>query len=106
MRNGMPLSYAISQNRAKMGAPLQVYNLNHVIYVVKCKVSKGAKIRNRYNPVPHLTQDTDRKVTNSQLDTTNESQEVSPFPAGDHRAHINRGAQRNSKNKRENIKDP
>ena len=23
-------------------------------------------------------------VTNSQLDTTNESQEVSPFPAGDH----------------------
>ena len=42
------------------------------------KVSKGAKIRNRYNPVPHLTQDTNGKVTNSQLDTTNESQEVSP----------------------------
>ena len=32
------------------------------------------------------------KVTNSQLDTTNESQEVSPFPAGDHKAHINRRA--------------
>ena len=33
------------------------------------KVSKGAKIRNRYNQVPHLTQDTNhanRKVTNSQ----------------------------------------
>ena len=44
------------------------------------KVSKGAKIRNRYNQVPHLTQDTNGKVTNSQLDTTNESQEVSPFP--------------------------
>ena len=29
------------------------------------KVSKGAKIRNRYNQVPHLTQDTNRKVTNS-----------------------------------------
>ena len=54
------------------------------------KVSKGAKIRNRYNLVPHLTQDTNGKVTNSQLDTTNESQEVSPFPAGDHKAHINR----------------
>ena len=40
------------------------------------KVSKGAKIRNRYNQVPHLTQDTNGKVTNSQLDTTNESQEV------------------------------
>ena len=44
------------------------------------KVSKGAKIRNRYNQVPHLTQDTNGKVTNSQLDTTNKSQEVSSFP--------------------------
>ena len=41
------------------------------------KVSKGTKIRNRYNHVPHLTQDTNGKVTNSQLYTTNESQEVS-----------------------------
>ena len=63
--------------------------------------SKVAKIRNRYNQVPHLTQDTNGKVTNSQLDTTNESQEVSPFPAGDHKAHINRGAQRHSKHKTE-----
>ena len=61
------------------------------------RVSKGAKIRNRYNQVPHLTQDTNRKVTNSQLDTTNESQEVSPFPAGDHKAHINRRTQMHSK---------
>ena len=38
------------------------------------KVSKGAKIRNRYNQVTHLTQDTNGKVTNSQLDTTNENQ--------------------------------
>ena len=69
------------------------------------KVSKGAKIRNRYNQVPHLTQDTNGKVTNLQLDTTNESQEVSPFPAGDHKAHINRRAQRHSKHKTEkNIK--
>ena len=29
------------------------------------KVSKGAKIRNRYNQVPHMTQDTNGKVTNS-----------------------------------------
>ena len=40
------------------------------------KVSKGAKFRNRYNRVPHLTQDTNGKVTNSQLDTTNQ-----PFPS-------------------------
>ena len=40
------------------------------------KVRKGAKIRNRYNQAPHLTQDTNGKVTTSQLDITNESQEV------------------------------
>ena len=65
------------------------------------KVSKGAKISNRYNQVPHLTQNTKGNVTNSQLDTTNESQEVSPFPAGIHKAHINRRAQRHSKHKTE-----
>ena len=65
------------------------------------KVSKGAKIRNQYNQVPHLTQDTNGKVTYSQLDTTNESQEVSPFPAGDHKAHINRRIQMHSKHKTE-----
>ena len=71
------------------------------------EVSKGAKIRNRYNQVPHLTQDTNGKVTNSQLATTNESLEVSLFPAGDHKAHINRRAQRYSKHKTEqNTKDP
>ena len=63
------------------------------------KVSKGAKIRNRYNQVPYLTQDTNMKVTNSQLDTTNASQKVSPFPAGDYRGHTNRRAQRHSKHK-------
>ena len=41
------------------------------------KVSKDANIRNQYNQVPHPTQDTNGKVTNSQLDTTNESQEIS-----------------------------
>ena len=71
------------------------------------KVNKGAKIRTRYNQVPHLTADTYGKVTNSQLSTTNESQEASPFPAGDHKAHINRRAQRHNKHKTEkNINDP
>ena len=37
------------------------------------RVGKGAKIRNRYNQVPHLTQDTNWKVTNLQLDTTIEA---------------------------------
>ena len=63
------------------------------------KVRKRAKIRNRYDQAPHLTQDTNRKVTNSQLDITNESQEVSPLPAGDHKASINRTAQKHNKQK-------
>ena len=62
-------------------------------------VSKVAKIRNRYNQVPHLTQDTNGKVTNSQLDTTNESQEANPFPLGDHKAQIHRPAKRHNKHK-------
>ena len=58
--------------------------------------------KNQYNQVPHLTQDTNGKVTNSQLDTLNESEEVSPFIAGDHKAHINRRGRRHSKHKTKN----
>ena len=81
--------------------------MTHAMPIHMVKVSKGVKIRDRYNQVPHLSQDTNGKVTKSQLDTTNESQEVSPFPAGDHKAHINRRTERHSKHKTEkNIKDP
>ena len=59
---------------------------------VVMKVRKRAKIRNRHNQAPHLTQDTNGKVTTSQLDIKNENQEVSPFPAGDHNASTNRRA--------------
>ena len=72
--------------------PLIRINIKGLKRVLAIEVSKGAKIRNRYIQVPHLTQDTNGKVTNSQLDTTNESQEVSPFPAGDQMTHINRRA--------------
>ena len=70
-----------------------------VFNITIVKVSKDAKIRNPYNHVPHLTHDT--KVTNSQLDTINESKDVSPFPAGDHKAHLNRHSQKHSKHKTE-----
>ena len=70
------------------------------------KVSKGAKIRNRYNQVPYLTPDTNLKVTNSKLDTTRESQEVSPFPAGDHKAQIDSRAQAHKRKTEKNINDP
>ena len=74
----------------------------------KCnKVSKVAKIRNRYNQVPHLTQDTNGKVTNSQKTPQTRAKRSALFPAGDHEAHINRRAQ-NIANTRQNknIKDP
>ena len=76
-------------------------NISIINFCHTVKVSKGAKIGNQYNQVPQLTQDTEGKVTNSQLDTTNESQVVSPFPAGDHKAQINRRAQRHNKYKTE-----
>ena len=53
------------------------------------KVRKRARIRNRYNQAPHLTQDTNGKSATSQLDISSESREVSPFPAGDHKASTN-----------------
>ena len=37
-----------------------------ITFNLEIKVSNGAKIRNRDNQVPHLTQDTNGKVTNSQ----------------------------------------
>ena len=84
----------LSSPRFKMGTSLKGKTLLPEGANSFLKVSKGAKIRNRYNQVPCLTQDTNGKVTNSQLDTTYESQEVSPFPAGDHKAHINRRAEK------------
>ena len=54
------------------------YFLIRLTYFLELR--KRAKIRNRYNQAPHLTQPTNWKVTNSQLDITNEGQEVIPFP--------------------------
>ena len=53
-------------------------------------VIKGVKIRNRYNQVPHLTQDNTCESDKYTIYITNESQEVSSFPAGDHKAAMNR----------------
>ena len=53
-------------------ATLNIDNL-HVDNMVS-KVRKRAKISNRYDQAPHLTQDINGKVTTSQLDITNESQ--------------------------------
>ena len=79
-----------------------VDDVNAGMHVTVVKVMKRAKIRNRYNQAMYLTRDTNGKVTISQLDITNKSQEVSPFPVGVHKASINRHTRKhNKKNKTE-----
>ena len=55
---------------------------------------KEGKDQESIHQAPHLIQDTNVKVTTSQLDIRNESQEVTPFPAGDHKASVNGRAQK------------
>ena len=57
---------------------------------MKDKIGKTARIRNRYNQVPHLSQATKWESSKIKINTTNKSQEVSPFPSGDHKAAMNR----------------
>ena len=53
------------------------------------KVRNGEKITNQYNQVPHLTKDiTWEKQTHTQLNIINKGQDVSLFPAGNHKAAI------------------
>ena len=56
---------------------------------------------NLYNQAPLLTKDTNGKLTTSHLDIRNERQEVSPFPAGDHKASINRRTLKHNTHKTE-----
>ena len=58
-------------------------------FVIK-KVRKVAKIRNRYNQVPHVTQDTTWESDKTQLKITNKSQEVSLLPVSNQKAAMNR----------------
>ena len=64
---------------------------NCILFV--SKVKKKAKVRNLYNYVTHMTQDTVwyEKVTKTTIKHHIQgSQEVSPFPTGDHKAARNR----------------
>ena len=49
------------------------------------KIRKTARFRNQYNQVPHLSQDTKLESTKITINITNKSQQVSPFPSGDHK---------------------
>ena len=68
-------------------------NLTFGMYYI-IKVRKTTRIRNRYNQVPHLSQDTKweskRIPINITINITNKSQEVSPFPSDDHKATMSR----------------
>ena len=69
------------------------------------KVRKTAKIRKRYNQLPHLTQDTTWESIKNTINITNKSQDVCPFPASGHKAAMNRHeSMRNTRHK--NTKDP
>ena len=60
--------------------------------VLDCiEIRKQAKIRNQCNQVSHLAQDTTwESDKNTRKLHIQESQKVSPFQAGDHKAAINR----------------
>ena len=62
------------QSGFSISLPLNLAKICH------SKVSKYAKSWNRYNQVPHLTQNTNMKVTNSQLYHKREPR-VQPFPS-------------------------
>ena len=83
-----------------------VYIFVATLYSLWFEVRKRAKIRNRYNQPPHLTQDTNGKVTTSQINITIESQEVSPFTADDHKAFFTDVHESITKQGRNNINDP
>ena len=52
---------------------------------VRLQVRKRAQIRNIYNQVPQLTQDTTLEIDkNTRKHNTQESQEANPYPPGDH----------------------
>ena len=54
------------------------------------QVQKVAKIRNRYNQVPHLTQDTTWESDKNTIKHHKREPIGQPFPAGDHKAAMNR----------------
>ena len=65
------------------------------------KVKKEAIIRNGYK-VPHLTRDTIMESdNNTRKHNTQESKEVSPFPAGDHKAALKEKTRQHNRDKKD-----
>ena len=74
---------------------------NAIWIYIQGNVRKTAKIRKRYNQLPHLTQDV---TWESNKNTMNiKSQEYSPSQAGDHNAAMNRReSMRNTRHEKTN----
>ena len=85
----------VSPNRLCKVNPVERNDDGNIQDIVKVRVK--AKIMNQYNKIPHLTQDTIwESDKNTRKNHTQEKQEVSPFPAGDHE---------DSRNKQDSMKD-
>ena len=71
-RSSMYIQGLIPRNFAELAeaVPIETHYIRELLVSFNLQTSnesnKVAKIRNRYNQVPHLTQDTNGKVTNSQ----------------------------------------
>ena len=71
-----------------------------------CNVREKAKIGNRYNQVPHLTQDI---IWESDKSTrkcyTQESQEANPYPTVDPKSTINRHQRKQNQTQKSSTKE-
>ena len=65
------------------------------------KIRYKPTIPMKYNQIPHLTQDTNGKSDNLTIRHHKQSQEVSIFPACDHKASTNRRAWKHNKTRPE-----
>ena len=82
---------------------IQVFWKNYNFMHIESKIDD--KDQKRYTQVPHLIQDTIWESNKNTINFTNKSQEVSPFPAGDHKAAMSRReCMRNTRHK--NTNDP
>ena len=60
-----------------------ILKLVFLTFEIVRKSNKVAKIRNRYNQVPHLNQDTNGKVTNSQKTPQTRAKRTQSIATGD-----------------------
>ena len=87
MKVKTPSPASLSHSPSELFAKLETT----LITVQQNKIRKQAKIRKRFNQIPHLALDTilesDKNIRKRHIQ---ESQEVIPFPTGDHKAARNR----------------